>query len=134
MTYVGIEALLGKTLKEVKKNHDDTALLFTTTEDEVYLMYHQQDCCETVYIEDIAGDLDCLIGYPITLAEEASNSGLNEEYRDSETWTYYKLATVKCYVTIRWYGSSNGYYSESVDFIKANDERDVREVKYYFGE
>ncbi len=86
-----------------------------------YLMYHSQDCCESVDIEDVAGDVLDLIGSPLTMAEEVESTENPEgfkapEYQGSFTWTFYKLATVKGYVTIRWYGSSNGSYSESVSF------------------
>ena len=73
---------------------------------------------------DIVGELKDLIGSPLLMAEEVSHEGKNPEgvevpdYQDSFTWTFYKLATVKGYVTIRWYGESNGFYSESVDFVK----------------
>jgi hypothetical protein len=87
-----------------------------------FRLYHSQDCCENVLVEDVIGDPADLLNSPVLLAEEASQSnenpaGVVKEYQDSFTWTFYKLATLKGYVTIRWYGESNGYYSESVDFI-----------------
>jgi len=87
----------------------------------IFKLCHEQDCCETVYISEIVGDLNDLKDTPILLAEEVSSS-MEEpkpsEWSESWTWTFYKFSTIKGHVTIRWLGESNGYYSERVDFIR----------------
>lgn len=80
-------------------------------------MFHYQDCCEGVEVDDVIGDIADLVGEIVLVAEERinpDNAPIRED-DDSYTWTFYELATIKGSVTIRWYGSSNGYYSESVD-------------------
>lgn len=118
------EDLKGKVLVNVR-NIGDEEFIFTTVNGEVYKQYHDQDCCESVTIEDICGDLKDLIGDPLLIAEEVKHEpDVNPEgvpskvYQDSFTWTFYKLGTRKGCVTVRWYGESNGYYSESVDFCR----------------
>ena len=118
-----IEELKGRILTQIEVNDDE--ILFTCDNGDKYLMYHYQDCCESVYIEDISGDIQQLVGSPLVMAEEVSNvdeGSKDDECDDSYTWTYYKFANNNVYVTIRWYGTSNGYYSESVDFIKLDKE------------
>jgi hypothetical protein len=114
---MSIEALVGKTLESVSRV-DDEAIIFVTTEGPDYRMWHRQDCCERVYVEDVNGDLQDLVGSPILTAEELTSEPEPAEPHDdeSQTWTFYRLSTIKGTVTIRWYGTSNGYYSESVDF------------------
>lgn len=110
------EELLGHDVVDVFHDNDCVQIL---TKTHLFQMHHTQDCCESVYLEDIVGDINSLVGNKILLAEE-SHSDENPlcEYEDSFTWTFYKLATIKGYVDFRWYGSSNGYYSESVYCFK----------------
>jgi hypothetical protein len=122
--YCTVDVLKGKMLSSVDASEYE--IVFKTVDGDVYRMYHEQDCCEHVYVESIVGDINDLVGEEILKAEEASN--LFDTIRDSEkekentdesfTWTFYKFATRKGYVDIRWYGSSNGYYSEGVSFVK----------------
>ena len=114
-----VDVLIGKTLAKVE-NKDNEQLLFTTTEGDTFMMFHQQDCCESVMIDDIEGNLADLMGSPVLVAEEITNSEdtFGRDLYESWTWTFYKFATAKGYITIKWLGQSNGYYSESVDFEK----------------
>lgn len=122
-----IPDLLGKVLVNIKVSSNDDEILFATTEGKVFLLKHDQSCCESVVIESIVGDLADLIGEPLTAAEVSSKpSGLEAE--ESSTWTFYKFATCKGYVDIRWLGESNGYYSEEVDFFEVTGTEKEKEI------
>jgi hypothetical protein len=118
-----LKNLLGKTMTSVE-NVNDEELVFTMADGKRYKLHHAQDCCERVTIESIVGDLADLVGEPLLVAEE-STSGEHpdgytaKEYEESFTWTFYKFATRKGYVDVRWLGESNGYYSERVNFSEA---------------
>jgi len=115
---IKIENFIGETFYKI--DSDEYELKFYSNSGRIYIMNHQQDCCENVYIEDINGDLNDLIDTPILKASQETshdveNIILPNNKQESYTWTFYKFATIKGYVTIRWFGTSNGYYSEEVN-------------------
>lgn len=137
------EALLGKTITEVLVVTDDeepVAVRFRLSTGEVLELAHRKECCESVIIESIVGDLRDLVGSPITMADEVSVEDLrvpeaiqaqwDEERKERESvgehfeepqsrsWTFYKLATIKGYIDIRFFGSSSGHYSESAELFE----------------
>ena len=127
--------MLGQIFTEVTQ-HDEEQITFKTANGDKWVMMHHQDCCEYVSIEDVCGDLQDLVGHPIVQAESVTSDTQKEMPEDermwltlkdelktnlngSELWTFYKFATIKGSVNIRWYGSSD-YYSivVSLDKIK----------------
>lgn len=145
---VEFSELKGKVLSKIE-NIDNEELIFHLETGEIYKLYHSQDCCESVSIEDINGNLEDLVGTPILLAEEVNSEEFQKNFEESFkleegkkdyewnyknekgeskpescTWTFYKLASKNGYVDIRWYGTSNGYYSEGVSFQKADKNGD----------
>ena len=113
---VDFDYLVGRTFDEINVLEDMGRIEFIENNGSVYHMEHRQDCCEDVYIEDIDGDVSDLIGNPILRAEESSNTegevdGKELEKEDYYEWTFYKLATIKGSLTIRWFGRTNSCYA-----------------------
>lgn len=132
---VEFDVLKGLTLTRVENSGDK--IDFYTTEGKHYSLYHEGECCEDVWIEDIVGDLDDLVGSEILVADEVSSRDsamlpkkydgvTNDDYLPpSSTWTFFKLATIKGYVDIRFFGESNGYYSEGADLHEIPPDSEV---------
>jgi glutathione peroxidase-family protein len=128
---VSFDSLRGKTLTQVFVTCEsldvgfDNQITFVCTDGTVYRLFYEQDSGAEVYVEDISGSLADLIGSPLLVAEEVrcdnhlrSSRGRGRGQADSTTWTFYKLDTINGGVTIRWLGTSNGYYSERVNFAR----------------
>jgi len=115
------EELRGETIISIEGEQGDGEMTFTLQGGRRFKMLHEQDCCEYVYLEDVSGDLRDLIGRKILFAEEVTSNDQVDGRPvngDSWTWTFYKLATDIGYVTLRWLGESNGYYSEAVSLVE----------------
>lgn len=105
----------GSPLQNVVRAADSEVMALVDSDGlNIHLFLHEQDCCEDVHLEDITGDLTDLVGYPLLQAELVKEQSTSGEWGDSTTWSFYKFATIKGSVTVRWYGNSNGYYSEEV--------------------
>ena len=118
MSVTVFENMIGRTMVSVDQTGD--TMTFKAEDGAEWYFCHYQDCCENVSIEDICGDLEDLVGSPMVIAEEVDSEDPfdtpdNVGYLpESYTWTFYKFATNKGSVTVRWLGTSNGYYGEGV--------------------
>lgn len=127
-----LKDLVGEKVISIKGSVGDSVFEIQTVNFSLEL-YHSQHCCESVYIVDICGNPSDLIDGFLTMSEEVSSGGLSsteekriEEGTTSFTWTFYKFATQKTYVTVSFFGESNGYYSESV-YVYINKKEKQKE-------
>lgn len=112
-----IKQLVGKVFRSV--TNDGERITFEG--DESWALYHEQDCCESVRVEDVCGNLSDLEGTEIVSASEDS-AEVGDTYDGDQRWTFYHLRTHKGSVTIRFYGTSNGYYSTAVTLSRVGGE------------
>jgi len=117
MKTIPFDTLSGLVLEKLE-NKDDEILIQASGRK--FTMKHEQDCCENVTVESIKGNVESALGETIIDATEHSNSDEPklDKWHDSWTWTYYTIRTQSETIVIRWYGASNGYYSERVDFYE----------------
>lgn len=119
--YEIFDEIIGKIFVSISASFDDATVTFKTDEGKVYVMYHERDCCESVILQEVIGDIRWLANSPIIRAERRWNIGRNDD-NESSTWTFYEMSTLEGSVTFRWYGTSNGYYSEDVSFERVGDD------------
>ena len=131
-----LNRMIGRTFKSVTGQEGGDELIFLHEDGSSVKFFHGHECCESVSIEDIIGELKDLEGYPILKAEERQsyNEVADESVSEgSNTWTFYEFATIKGSVTVRWYGTSNGYYSERVDIKECSlyeNQKEQREDSF----
>jgi hypothetical protein len=113
--HVDFNNLLNEVPIEIKQDEYDgnDSIVFKMQSGREFMLCHRQDCCESVNLESIDGDINRLLNNPITIAYESYEEG-NSKY-ESSTWSFYHIGTTLDTVTIRFFGESNGYYSESAE-------------------
>lgn len=125
---IEFSTLKGKVIDEILIGTylGEDAIIFKTR-DKSYIMIHDQECCESVTIDDICGDLNDIIGEEVVVATEDQNEeNPNEEKLEySFTWTFYHIETFHGDVTIKWFGTSNGYYSEDASLYEIDESDDI---------
>lgn len=116
---IPIPWLLSFTLSAVEHNDDDEVITFTRTDGVQVKMYHEQECCEHVRVEEIHGDLQALVGYPLTTAEVFTRDGGESEDGDDRMFTFYRIGNERHLATIRWCGESHHYSIDvTVEVVK----------------
>lgn len=108
----------GRVIKSISGLEVGSKAIFINFEDgDRIKMYHCQECCESVQVEDcedVSSD-DLKESIIHTFEEYTKSSG--ESGWGLQTYTFYRLITNSAYCTIRWFGESNGYYGVGVRVV-----------------
>lgn len=107
---LNISSFIGLTFTEIKGMSKNSQEIMFVTKGKTFSMAGGEgpnNCNDVeVYLEDVCGDVGDLVHSKIISAVEARSES------NQPTYTFYTIRTNKGTVTLRWYGTSNGYYAE----------------------
>jgi hypothetical protein len=119
--HLPISSFIGKIFTKIVGMHKNSGEIVFSTKNETFCMagaegYPTRNDVD-VYIEDVCGDVEDLIDTKIVAAIEAKSEN------NQPTYTFYTLRTIKGTVTLRWYGTSNGYYAEEAEICQTRHKQ-----------
>lgn len=124
-----LNSVIGKVIIGIEDlTVDSDKVIFTFKDGTQLIQYHEQDCCEGVFVSQVDGDVKKHLNATVTaFKEKVVTNDMDEyievnEYEESATATFYTLVTNRGYLDWRWQGGSNGNYSERVDLILTKKE------------
>lgn len=103
----------------VQKNLEEGAVIFKN-ENETVFFSHDQSCCENVQFESTDIPFEELQGHKILSAKCRTTIRETDAGDDRDTWYIFDIEGVGT-ATMRWSGSSNGWYSTMVDVYVQDD-------------
>jgi len=112
------DEVYGKIVEKIDYSKDEFVLSFT---DGTQLkFYHEQYCCEKVYITQFVFSIPEIKGFASIIGKELKS--IKESYKKGE-WEYGTYTETKLEFDtscgkfeVHWYGESNGWYDENVSF------------------
>lgn len=112
---IEISAMVGKTPTRIEGGVGGHEVTFHCLDGWKFQFYFEDEDtgnAASIRLEDLGGgSLDSLLGHELVAAEMVSDDA--PEYEGNHaTWTFVKLRSHGGDVTMRWWGSSNGYYAE----------------------
>ena len=114
------EMFKGAKILSIHGLKEDSDLVTIVTDKLSLQFFHWQDCCESVYVAQVDGDIEDVVGKTIHVFEE--RAVVSESEWDLLCATFYTIRTDGGDLTWRWDGRSNGYYSVSVSHRFRGDE------------
>ncbi len=112
----GVIEFPSEVVESIDIDRKENKIMITTISGRRFMFCHNQDCCESVTIVDVDGyKQEDLKGDLLQIDYETFEP---MDYCDHTTLTNIRFVCNHRTMIVRWVGTSNGFYSETVSFCE----------------